>query len=309
MSQEHASVSMENLFEAFDRTWPNISNVINSYIFPEGIDPSLLVQRIATKSESPEKQMFCMLLNCFEYQFGVLNEKILSQEGEISELDSRLTRARSQINDLHNTVSLNKRQIENLEESAKNNMFLVQDCLKDINDLNSKIFALNTQHSLENERVAQLNEKIFRLQEENSLLFSRATRAENTLGENKNTVTSQKPRRSRSDPEKFNAGQQSTEKRQMDDFHRISFVTSLLSGKAWDAVQDGVKRMNNNPLNPDSWFWKTPALLWQILDNRYILLDSTQSAKNELDTIFQDKRPYGDFKADFDHYAAKALTL
>ncbi|RKF61494.1 putative chromosome segregation protein [Erysiphe neolycopersici] len=114
MSQEHASVSMENLFEAFNRTWPNL--------FPEGTDPSLLVQKIATESESPEKQMFCILLNCFEYQFGILNEKILSQEGEFSELDSGLNRARSQINDLHNTVSLNKRQIENLEESAKNNM-------------------------------------------------------------------------------------------------------------------------------------------------------------------------------------------
>ncbi|KHJ33994.1 hypothetical protein EV44_g3869 [Erysiphe necator] len=91
------------------------------------------------------------------------------------------------------------------------------------------------------------------------------------------------------------------------DFHRISFITSRLSGKAWDAVQDGVKRMNSNPLNPNSWFWKTPASLWQILDNRYILLDSTQSAKNALDTLFQDKRPYGDFKADFDHFAAKAM--
>lgn len=54
-------------------------------------------------------------------------------------------------------------------------------------------------------------------------------------------------------------------------------------------------------------YGKLPALLWQILDNRYLLLDSTQSAKNALDTLFQDKWPYGYFKADFDHYAAKAL--
>ncbi|KHJ36448.1 hypothetical protein EV44_g3817 [Erysiphe necator] len=43
-----------------------------------------------------------------------------------------------------------------------------------------------------------------------------------------------------------------------------------------------------------------------ILDKRYILLDTSQTAKNALDTLFQDNRAYGDFKADFDHFADRA---
>ena len=64
--------------------------------------------------------------------------------------------------------------------------------------------------------------------------------------------------------------------------------------------------MNKSPDNPQKWVWKTSEELWEILDGRYMLLDGTQTAKNKLDTLFQDKRAYGDFKVDFDHFAEKA---
>ncbi|KAI6251008.1 hypothetical protein HI914_00314 [Erysiphe necator] len=196
--------------------------------------------------------MFITLSNCFHYQFGALNEKTSSQVVEIAELDSDLTRARSQIRDLQSRVSIGKQQIDNLQETSRENIFLLQHRLKDINELNSKIFSLNSQHSLENEVVICLNERISLLQEENTLLLSRATNAENGAGEIQVSPTSQKPRRSRSEPEKFHAGQQSTEKKAdgiqavedtdgtslvdaecfPSNFHRISFITSLLSGKA-----------------------------------------------------------------------------
>jgi hypothetical protein len=87
----------------------------------------------------------------------------------------------------------------------------------------------------------------------------------------------------------------------------LTFITSLLSGKAWDAVQDGVQKMNANSKDPKLWTWHDATDLWTALDRRYILLDSTQSAKNTLDTLYQEKRAYGDFKADFDHHADKAM--
>ncbi|KAI6244668.1 hypothetical protein HI914_07493 [Erysiphe necator] len=174
---------MEELFTAFLRTWPNVSCIMNSYQFPHDAKPGFLIQRIATASNYPEKQMFTTLLNFFDYQFGALNEKTSSQAVEIAELDSDLTRARSQIRDLQRSVSLGKQQIDNLQETSRENMFLVQDQLKDINELNSKIFSLNSQHSLENERVIRLNDRISLLQEENTLLLSHATKAENGAGE------------------------------------------------------------------------------------------------------------------------------
>lgn len=76
---------------------------------------------------------------------------------------------------------------------------------------------------------------------------------------------------------------------------KIFYITSQLNGKAWEAVQDGVRTMNFYPEYPRKWPWKTSSILWQTLDRRYILLDSTQTAKNKLDTFFQDKLAYGDF--------------
>ena len=86
-------------------------------------------------------------------------------------------------------------------------------------------------------------------------------------------------------------------------FYRISYVTSQLSGRAWEAVKDGVQAMNLHPSEPENWPWTSIGDLWHILDKRYILLDTSQIARNALDTLFQEKRQYGDFKADFDHYA------
>ncbi|KAI6246896.1 hypothetical protein HI914_04898 [Erysiphe necator] len=205
--------------------------------------------------------MFITLLNCFDYQFGALNEKTFSRAVEIAELDSDLTHARSQIRKLQSSVSLGKQRIDNHQETSRENMFLLQDRLKDTNELNSKIFSLNSQHSLETERVIRLNERISLLQEENTLLLSRAIKAEKEREKSWTTEYREKANGIRAvedidgtsliDAECFPS-----------DFHRISFINSLLSGKAWDAVHDGVKRMNSNPLNPNSWLWNTPASLW-----------------------------------------------
>ena len=86
----------------------------------------------------------------------------------------------------------------------------------------------------------------------------------------------------------------------------LTFVTSQLSSRAWDAVQDGVQQMTENPQDQETWQWPFLTEVELDLDSRYILLDSTQSAKNTLDTLYQEKRAYGDFKADFEHHAVKA---
>ncbi|KHJ34115.1 hypothetical protein EV44_g3662 [Erysiphe necator] len=64
--------------------------------------------------------------------------------------------------------------------------------------------------------------------------------------------------------------------------------------------------MNSQPSEPDKWPLKSTSDLWQVLNKRYILLDTSQTAKNALDTLFQDRRAYGDFKVDFDHFADRA---
>ena len=140
------------------------------------------------------------------------------------------------------------------------------------------------------------------------------------------TATS-RPRRTTTNPDKFSGNQHDTAKRQASYerwktqielnlvtdaacfptlFEKLTYITSQLSGKAWDAVQDGVKLMTKNPLDHEAWQWPSQPRLWEDLDSRYILLDGTQSAKNVLDTLYQEKRAYGDFKADFDHHATKA---
>ena len=147
------------------------------------------------------------------------------------------------------------------------------------------------------------------------------------LNGNASQGAASRPRRSTTDPDKFAGTNQDTAKRQaayerwktqvanillIDGkcfptlMEKLSYITSQLSGKAWDAVQDGVQAMHKDPQTPESWNWSTVDALWKFLDTRYVLLDTTQAAKNALDTLFQGKRAYGDFKADFDHHAHKA---
>lgn len=139
--------------------------------------------------------------------------------------------------------------------------------------------------------------------------------------------TETRARRTTTDPEKFTAANTDTAKRQTayecwrtqinstllvdsicfpSELTKINYVTNQLGGKAWDAIQDGKEKMITNADDESKWTWANTTALLKDLDYRYILLDSTQSAKNALDTLYQGKRAYGDFKADFDHYATKA---
>lgn len=314
MANNTDTSTMNRLVASFRESWPNLANAIEDHNFPPESNPTPLLTTIASTTDSPEKIMFCSLLKCFDDKFGILATQIARQSSSISEYESDRKTMTSHINELNERIMAAHQEISRSQEVIENKNKLIETRLNDMNILNTRISKLNSQ-------ISSGNEQIFKLQTQ---LQTSLTNSQSIS--NEQNVFS-KPRRTTTDHDKFSGNQQSTEKRQLayerwktqleqnlvvdkacftGEFEKISHITGQLSDKAWDAVQDGIKRMNKSPDNPQKWVWKTSEELWEILDGRYMLLDGTQTAKNKLDTLYQDKRAYGDFKVDFDHFAEKA---
>lgn len=310
------------LITAFQQSWPNLSAAIEGHHFPEDSNPTPLLTSIASTTNSPEKNMFCSLLQCFDSKFGDLKEQLTSCNLKLTETNSVLSQSQQQVTDLNANLANVHQQLVSLEQTYSQQL---NSNLSQITSLNSELSKVNLHRSTDNDKIAALNDKISALQADKNNLCAELN-SNNKPSRSTDSIDT-RPRRTRSDPDKFSASQQNTEKRQLayeswkihiqqillidsicfpGAFYRISFVTSQLSGKAWEAVKDGVQLMNSLPSEPEKWPWKSTIDLWQVLDKRYILLDTSQTAKNALDTLFQEKRAYGDFKADFDHFAERA---
>ncbi|CCU81914.1 Putative chromosome segregation protein [Blumeria hordei DH14] len=311
-SNQDASI-MNQLLDSFRGSWPNLASAIGDYTFPPDSNPTPLLTTIASTSDSPEKIMFCSLLKCFDLKFGVLNRQISHQLATISELESNFKSMKGHISELDERLTLAHQDTLKAREIIETKNQQVESRLNDINTLNMRISKLNA-------HISSGNDEIFKLR----------TQIQNNIA-NSNIVSNEQairtPRRTTTDHDKFTGNHNNMEKRQLayerwktqvqqtiivdkpcfpGEFEKISYITGQLTDKAWDSVQDGVQMMNKNPHHPAKWAWETSEELWSVLDGRYMLLDVTQTAKNKLDTLFQEKRAYGDFKVDFDHFAEKA---
>ncbi|KHJ32319.1 hypothetical protein EV44_g6096 [Erysiphe necator] len=321
-----SSDPQSQLSAAFQQSWPNLSSAIEGHQFPDDSNPAPLLTSIASTIDTPEKNMFCSLLLCFDSKFGVLKSQLELKGKKVSKLNSDLGAAQRQVEELRTALSHAHQEIAVLNQTTNQKTQQIEARLNDINNLNSRLSQVILDRSTDNDKISFLNDKISSLQSEVNTL--QATSNAKGISTSKTTdVATPIPRRTRSDPEKFSGAQKDTEKRQTmyeswktqvqqvllvdggcfpDSFNLISYITSQLTGKAWMAVQDGVRTLNSHPNDPQKWPWRTSIDLWDTLDRRYILLDSTQTAKNALDTLYQDRSAYGDFKADFDHYAERA---
>jgi len=137
------------------------------------------------------------------------------------------------------------------------------------------------------------------------------------------------PRRKTTDPETFTPGQDSVEKRQQKyeawaakvdavllqdaayfptDRDRQIYICGLLGGTAFEFIKEGLKTVTDNPDEPTKWTWKTAKDLRTALDNRYILVDSAQIARNKLDDkkSWQGNRQYQEWKSELDDLLHRA---
>jgi len=306
MMGDHTSTP-EMLLKALLERWPRLTTVIVAGTFSPDTNPGPFIQTI-TAQDGPNKNQFLAMLDCLE-------ENTRQLTAQRDQIQSELSKRVRNVSDLDELVAVQRSEADKMRQAF-------EETRAEITGLNSTITSLNT-------RVAQNNERISELQDERAELRTRLSQATTTAtAPAPQPEMTSKPRRTTTNPDKFTAGQKDIAKRQeayekwktqvesvlvtdancfLKALDTLTFITSLLSGKAWDAVQDGVQKMNANPTDPEQWTWHDVATLWKALDKRYILLDSTQSAKNTLDTLFQEMRAYGDFKADFDYYADKAM--
>jgi hypothetical protein len=87
---------------------------------------------------------------------------------------------------------------------------------------------------------------------------------------------------------------------------QILYVSDMLSGKAYDYVKDGIDKMLNNPGNTAHWQWAGRENLLEYLSSHYIILDTTQTSKNKLDSFPQGDRNYWSWKAELDEHMTRA---
>ena len=110
MPNDSQHAKMEELFVAFQQSWPDLSTAIENYQFKEGSNPAPLLRTIAATNDSQEKIMFCGLLDCFDSNFIALKLKSSSQAAKISELEPNLTLSQNQLAKLSSNLSLSHKK-------------------------------------------------------------------------------------------------------------------------------------------------------------------------------------------------------
>lgn len=237
---------------------------------------------------------------------------------QLQELQTQYDLAKTRVNELQGQVAECQARIGQIQnDHAKTNsetMATIGSLTKTYHDF------VRTTSDREKSMVAQIAEKDGKIAE--------LTRAVNT--NNPSAVThSHTPRRKTTDPEIFTAGQDSAEKRQQkyetwaakidavllqDAAHfpanrdRIIYICGLLGGTAFEFIKEGLKTVTENPYDSTKWTWPTARDLRTALDNRYVLVDSAQIARNKLDDkkSWQGTRQYQEWKSELDDLLHKA---
>ncbi|RKF82645.1 hypothetical protein GcM3_022035 [Golovinomyces cichoracearum] len=155
------------LITAFKQSWPNLSTAIEGHRFPENSNPTPLLTSIASTTDSPEKNMFCSLLQCFDSKFGIFKEQLASCNLKHTETNSVLSQTQQQVIDLDANLVKAHQQLINLEQT---NSQQLNSNLSQITSLNSELSKINLHRSADNDKIAVLNDKVSALQADKNRL-------------------------------------------------------------------------------------------------------------------------------------------
>jgi hypothetical protein len=80
----------------------------------------------------------------------------------------------------------------------------------------------------------------------------------------------------------------------------------MLTDKAYDYVKHGLDMLRIHPNNPSKWAFSNRESMFAYMKKHYKTMDTTQAAKNKLDTLSQGERNYWSWKAELDELMIKA---
>ncbi|KHJ30320.1 putative chromosome segregation protein [Erysiphe necator] len=157
--------------------------------------------------------MFCSLLLCFDSKFGVLKSQLELKGKIVSILNSDLGAGQRQVEELRTALSHAHQEIAVLNQTTNKKTQQIEACLNDINDLNSRLSQMILHRSTDNDNISFLNDKISSLQSEVNTLQTSFNAKGISTSQTSNVATA-KPRRTRSDLDKYSGAQKDAEKRQ-----------------------------------------------------------------------------------------------
>ena len=85
---------------------------------------------------------------------------------------------------------------------------------------------------------------------------------------------------------------------------RVLYMSEMLSDKAYDYVKHGLDMLNQN--DPSKRVFSDQESMLEHMRKHYKTIDTTQVAKNKLDTLIQGERNYWSWKAELDELMLKA---
>ncbi|RKF60727.1 hypothetical protein OnM2_048005 [Erysiphe neolycopersici] len=138
-----------------------LSAAIEGHQFPEDSNPNPLLISIAFTTDSPEKNMFCNLLQCFEAKFGNLKERIASCNLKLTKTNYSLSQTQQQVTDQNANLANAYQQLLSLEPTYSQQL---NSNLPLITSLNSELSKVNMHRSTNNDKIAALNDKVSTLQ-------------------------------------------------------------------------------------------------------------------------------------------------
>ncbi|KHJ32318.1 putative chromosome segregation protein [Erysiphe necator] len=155
-----SSDPQSQLSAAFQQSWPNLSSAIEGHQFPDDSNPAPLLTSIASTIDTPEKNMFCSLLLCFDSKFGVLKSQLELKGKKVSKLNSDLGAAQRQVEEIRTALSHAHQEIAVLNQTTNQKTQQIEARLNDINNLNSRLSQVILDRSTDNDKISFLNDKI-----------------------------------------------------------------------------------------------------------------------------------------------------
>src|SRR5438045_1246556 len=86
---------------------------------------------------------------------------------------------------------------------------------------------------------------------------------------------------------------------------KIRYMSDMLTDKPCDYVKHGLNMLCLNPSDPSKWIFSDWESMMEHMQKHYKTIDTTQVAKNKLDTLTQGERNYWSWKAELDELMIK----
>ena len=178
----------------------------------------------------------------------------------------------------------------------------------------------NTTHE---QTIATLQQTIAALQQSNQALNALVASLQATASQSTTTTANTQPKRKAKDPPAFDGKGSPIERQEKfeiwetkirnvfqrdDDCFRtqldeVLYMSEMLTDKAYDYVKHGLDMLRQD--DPKRWVFSDRESMFEHMGKHYKTIDTTQVAKNKLDTLTQGERNYWSWKAELDELMIK----